>query len=455
MRLEGQRVLVIGAARSGLATAQFLARQRAVVYLNDIKSRESFAPESLDALEKEGVRLLLGAHPDLDSLALDLIVLSPGVPISVEPVQIAQARGLAVISEIELAARFCRAPMVAVTGTNGKTTTTALIGQIFSDAGHAAFVGGNIGVPFIGRAAELMPGDVAVLEASSFQLEATERFKPKVALVLNLTPDHIDRHGSFTGYIDAKTKIYANQDKNDWLILNYDDEETKKLAAEAPARVIFFSRKHILKEGFCVENGYLTAKMDGSAAPVLKPEEITIKGGHNLENALAATAAGWVMGVPAESIASTLRTFPGVPHRLEHVLVHRGVEYINDSKGTNPDASIKALEAYDRPVVLIAGGKSKGTDFLPFAQRIKEKAKALVLVGQAADELEEAMNRVGYTGYVRAETFRQAVELAASLAAAGEIVLLSPACASYDMFSNYEERGEVFKKLVRDLASGG
>ena len=204
-----------------------------------------------------------------------------------------------------------------------------------------------------------------------------------------------------------------------------------------------------------MENGYVTVKLDGVTARIIKPEEIRIKGAHNLENALAAAAAGWVMGVPADSIRHSLRTFPGVPHRLESVLIYRGAEYINDSKGTNPDASIKALEAYDRPIVLIAGGKSKGTDFLPFARKIKEKTKALVLVGQAADEIEEAVKSVGYSDYVRAETFRQAVELAASLAAAGEIVLLSPACASFDMFSNYEERGEVFKALVHELAGRG
>jgi len=455
MHLKGQNVMVIGAARSGLASAEFLAGRGAVVYLNDIKNRESFARENLDALERKGVKLMFGVHPDIKALNIDVVVLSPGVPMSVGPVEAAKASGIKVISEMELAFGFCKAPIVAITGTNGKTTTTALIGQIFSDAGRNVFVGGNIGTPFISRAAELAPDDVAVLEASSFQLEATENFKPRVALVLNLTPDHIDRHGSFEGYIEAKAKIYANQDKLDWLILNWDDEETKKLGADAPSRVIYFSRRHILKEGFCIENGFLTVKMDGVTTTIIRPKDIFIKGGHNLENALAAAAAGWLMGVDADSLKMSLQQFPGVEHRLEHVLTHRGVEYINDSKGTNPDASIKALEAYDRPVVLIAGGKSKGSDFLPFAKKIKEKVKALVLVGQAADEIEAAVKEAGFTGYVRAKTFEEAVEMAGSLAAEGEIVLLSPACASFDMFSNYEERGEIFKELVHKLAQRG
>lgn len=449
MNVKGKKILVIGAAKSGLAAARFLIEHEAVVYLNDIKTRDNFEPKELSELEEKGVQLIFARHPDVNLLGIDLIILSPGVPMSIPPVETARAKKIPIWSEMELASLFTNAPMVVITGTNGKTTTTALIGQLFSDTGRGVFVGGNIGVPFIGKAAELSSQDVAVLEASSFQLETTFTFKPKVALILNLTPDHIDRHGSFEEYIAAKAKIFANQDQSDWLILNWDDEGTRKLAQSARSKVIFFSRKHNLEEGFCVADGYLTAKFGGRNVPIIKTEDIFIKGGHNLENALAAAAAGWVMDVGPEEINKTLATFRGVEHRLERVLIHDGIEYVNDSKGTNPDASIKALEAYNNPIILIAGGKNKGSDFLPFAEVIKEKVKALILLGQAAPEIETAVKKVGYANIYHVGNYPEAVEKATALAADGDVVLLSPACASWDMFRNYEERGELFKELVK------
>jgi len=452
MDLANKTVLIFGAAKSGIASARFLAKKGAIVYLNDQKRREEFAIEEINTLENNGVTLIFGKHAEIAQIKPELIITSPGVPLTIAPLLAAREKGIPILSEMELASRFTDAPMVVITGTNGKTTTTALIGQIFTDAGRKVFVGGNIGVPFISEAAELTKQDIAVLEASSFQLETTYEFKPKAALILNITPDHIDRHGSLEGYIEAKAKIFENQDESDWLILNYDDEETRKLAKRTKARVIFFSRRHILEEGFFVKNGILTARMQGVSIPLVAAEDIYIKGGHNLENAMAAAAAGWVMGVDPEVLNRSLRTFKGVEHRLEHVLNHEGVDYINDSKGTNPDASIKALEAYENPIVLIAGGKSKGSDFYPFALKIKEKAKAVVLVGQGAGEIKEAVVKAGYFEYYHVNTFEEAVAKAASLAVAGDIVLLSPACASFDLFKNYEHRGEVFKELVRKLA---
>ncbi len=452
MEVKGKVVVVIGAGKSGMAAAQFLAAHGARVYLNDIKTRENLEERSLHNLEEMGITLLLGAHGDIARLQPDLVIVSPGVPLTIPPVAEARERKIPVWSEMELASRFNKAPMVVVTGTNGKTTTTALIGQIMQDAGFKTFVGGNIGVPFISQAEKLTPQDVAVLEASSFQLETTESFKPYISLILNITPDHIDWHGSLESYIRAKAKIFARQDEKDWLILNGDDPETRALAGLSRARVLFFSRKHILEEGICVEKGYVVVKLEGKTIPVIKPEEILIKGSHNLENALAAVGAGWLMGVSAESLGRSLRTFPGVPHRLEPVLTINGVRFINDSKGTNPDASIKALEAYPDPIVLIAGGKSKGSDFTAFAETIKERVKALVLVGQAAGEIEDAVKKIGYHNYYRMETFKDAVYKAQDLAGKGDIVLLSPACASFDMFRSYEHRGEVFKELVKELA---
>lgn len=451
MNLQGKKVLIIGAARSGLAAAAFLADEGASVWLNDIKKKEGFNPLDLAALRKKGVELLFGYHPDVADLGAELIVQSPGVPLNIPPFEQARSEGIPVWSEMELASRFTQANLVVITGTNGKTTTTALTGQIFSDAGYGVFVGGNIGVPFISKARELGPADVAVLEASSFQLEMTQDFKPKVAVILNLTPDHLDRHGTFAGYISAKAKIFANQDAEDWLILNWDDEETRKLGQQALSRVIYFSRTHNLEEGFCVENGLLTVRLKGQNIPIIKTQDIFIKGGHNIENALAAVAAGWVMGVGAESLKNTLSAFPGVPHRLERVRIHQGVEYVNDSKGTNPDASIKALEAYDNPIVLIAGGKNKGIDFTPFAEKINKKVKALVLVGKAAPEIQEAVEKAGFTNYHHVQDYPAAVAKAAELASPGDVVLLSPACTSWDMFNNFEERGDLFRELVNKL----
>lgn len=455
MELKGKKVLILGAARSGLAAAHFLLKQGSDVYLNDIKPLMELPLElaaELEELASRGAHLILGAQPGLDEVRPELVIVSPGVPLTVLPILQAKERAIPVWGELELGYRYTKAALAVITGTNGKTTTTALTGQIMSDGGRNTFIAGNIGIPFISKAEELAANDVAVLEASSFQLESTHLFKPKVAVILNLTPDHLDRHGSFQGYIAAKAKIFANQDAQDWLILNWDDEETRKLAACARGRVIFYSSKHILKEGFCVEDGFLTVKMQERTVPIIDVEEVFIKGSHNLENALAALGVGWLMGIRAESLKKSLRSFPGVEHRQEHVLTLFGVDYINDSKGTNPDASIKALETYRHPIVLIAGGKSKGTSFASFAEKIKERVKKLILVGQSADELEEAVRRVGFTSYEQASGFADAVEKARQAAQSGDVVLLSPACASFDMFKNFEQRGEVFKQLVREMA---
>ncbi len=453
MELKNSKILVIGAAKSGVAAALFLAGKGNEVILNEIKAQEEINPEIVAGLKKASVQLLCGQQPDIDSIRPQLIVPSPGVPLDIPPLKRARELGIPLWSEIELGCRWTAAPIVAITGTNGKTTTTALIGRIMDEAGKNVFVGGNIGIPFVSKAEELGSDDVAVLEVSSFQLEATEEFRPKVALILNITPDHLDRHGSMAGYIEAKARIFANQNQDDYLVLNWDDEETRKLAPRSRTRVIFFSRKHKLEEGIFVADGQIVALFAGEHEPIIPVSDIGIKGGHNLENALAAVAAGWLMGVPAAVLAESLRTFPGVEHRLESVATINGVLYINDSKGTNPDASIKALEAYEQPIILIAGGKNKGSDFKAFAQIIKERVKALVLVGQAAPEIEAAVKSVGYDNYQIVSSYKEAVAKASQLSVPGDVVLLSPACASFDMFANYEERGRVFKELVQELAA--
>ncbi|MBO8168066.1 MAG: UDP-N-acetylmuramoyl-L-alanine--D-glutamate ligase [Thermoanaerobacteraceae bacterium] len=448
MNWQEQRVLVVGMARSGVAAALELAERGAVVTACDLK-REAELTEAVARLRTAGVRVHAGGYPRVAG-NFDLVIPSPGVPATTEPLREAVAHGIPVWSELEVAYRFSRGKVVAVTGTNGKTTTTALIGRMFSDAGLPVVVAGNIGVPLISEVKKTTPQHTLVVEVSSFQLEWVHKFQPRVAVILNITPDHLDRHGTIENYTAAKAKIFQQQTSLDYTVLNYDDERVKKLAAATPGQVIFFSRQHKLEAGVFVRDGVITIKQE-QELPVVAAKEVAIKGGHNLENALAATAAGWTMGLSPEEIRQTLKTFPGVEHRLEHVRTLDGVKYINDSKGTNPDASIKALEAYPNPVILIAGGKNKGSDFGEFAKMVKQKAREVILLGEAAGELDAALQKEQFTNIHHVDNYREAVSLARKLARPGDIVLLSPACASWDMFNSYEERGELFKQLVNEL----
>jgi UDP-N-acetylmuramoylalanine--D-glutamate ligase len=374
------------------------------------------------------------------------------VPLTILPVVYAQTHQIPVIGELELAYRYCKAPFVAITGTNGKTTTTTLTGELLKQTGKEVLVGGNIGIPLIGSVENLQEQDVVVAEVSSFQLETTKTFCPHLALMLNLTPDHLDRHGDMAGYLAAKAKIFANQKESDYLILNYDDEALRGLAQQSNGRVIFFSQQHKLEEGVYLDDGKVLLQLDGKQVVICATEEIAIKGKHNLENAMGAILLAYLSGVAPEAIRDVLMSFPGVEHRLEPVRTLHEVLYINDSKGTNPDSTIKALEAYARPIVVILGGKNKGSDFTQLAQLVKQRVKKAVVLGQAKSVIVEALERAGFHDYIETETFAEAVAAAADLAEAGDIVLLSPACASWDMFSSYEERGNLFKELVMALS---
>ena len=443
------KVLIIGAARSGLAAAAFLAQKGEEVIVTDTNLKAQ--KESEEALKNYEIRYIWGKQPDIDELAVDMIVVSPGVPLSIAPIRRAKELGIKVIGEVELAYLNAKAPIVAITGTNGKTTTTTLVGEIFKAAGWECGVGGNIGVSLLEESEKISGAGVLVAEISSFQLESTEKFKPKAAAILNLTPDHLDRHGDMQGYLAAKAKIFAMQDENDFLVLNYEDEYLRPLAEKCQSQVLFFSAKHILKNGVYVEDKMIKIAFKGKISQVCPPEEIRIKGAHNLENALAAVALCFALGVDEQVIAQVLRDFKGVEHRLEPVRELDGVLYINDSKGTNPDSTSKALVAYDRPLILIAGGKNKGLSFLPLAKLIKERAKGVVLVGMAKNDIKAALDEVGFRNYVLVEKFEETVEAAKKMADEGDIVLLSPACTSWDMFKSFEERGELFKKLVNAL----
>lgn len=450
MEIKGKKILVVGAGRSGQAVSSFLAAKGARVTLTDIKENVQLDCTGMP----ESTELCLGHYPRVNCANYNLVVVSPGVPLTVEPVAVARELGIPVTGELEIAYVFSQAPFVAITGTNGKTTTTSLIGEIFRCAGHHTLVAGNIGLPLVNEIEQYGPEDVVVAEVSSFQLETTVNFRPRVGAILNITPDHLDRHVTMAGYIAAKARIFVNQNDRDFTVLNYDDPETRLLAGLTSGRVIFFSRQHILETGVFVRDGIITANLNGSAIPVLPAAELNIPGAHNLENALAAVACTLPMGVGIAPLAETLRRFKGVAHRLELVAEIDGVRYINDSKGTNPDASIKALEAFDAPIVLIAGGKNKGSNFTTFAGKVRERARILVVLGQCAADIEAAARGAGCSEIYRAGSFPEAVEMARQAAHPGDIVLLSPACASWDMFNSYEERGDLFKELVLQWAGG-
>lgn len=447
--VKGKKVLVVGIARSGAAVARFLADKGTRVVLTDQKPKDQLVDTLKDI--PAGVEVIAGEYPDYGSGDFDFLVVSPGVPLHIPPVKRAFDLRIPVLSELELAYRFSTSRLVAVTGTNGKTTTTTLIGEMFRKAGKRVCIGGNIGLPLALEVEKCGRDDVIVAEVSSFQLECIHKFKPRVSVILNFTPDHLDRHGTMENYIAAKARIFENQDAGDFTVLNYDDPGVRLMETKTSGRVIFFSREHKLEEGIFVEDGQIIVKVGEKPETVCPVKEIFIKGAHNVENSLAATAAAYVMGVPAFVIGLVLREFRGVSHRLELVAEIDGTRFVNDSKGTNPDASIKALEAYDEPIVLLAGGRNKGGDFTEFARKVREKVRSLVVFGECRDEIRKAVAKTGFTRIHEAGTFEEAVAIAAREAGRGEIVLLSPACASWDMFKDFEERGDRFKELVMGL----
>ncbi len=361
----------------------------------------------------------------------------------------AKNKGIEVISELELSYRFAKAPYIGITGTNGKTTTTSLIGELFKTAGFNTLVGGNIGDPLITEVEKIPNDGVIVAEISSFQLEGITNFKPHVAIITNLTPDHMDRHKTMENYLEAKARIFENQSSEDILILNWDDLLIRGLGEKAHSQVLYFSRQEILENGAYLEDGCLTVSFNGNKEKIIKPEEIFIKGGHNLENAMCGVLAGVAMGIPAKTTAQVLRDFKGVEHRLEHSGEYKGVTYVNDSKGTNPDASLKALASYDQPIVIIAGGRNKGNSFKEYAEAIKEKCRFAVLIGESRTEIKDELDKINFKEYFLTNDFEEAVKKTIEVSVEGDVVLLSPACASWDMFPNYEVRGNQFKELVK------
>ena len=447
--LKDTRVLVVGLAKSGVAAARLLRRLGARVLASDSSPREELTAEAR-ALERESCALWAGGHPDAAFVGAHLVVVSPGVPLELPALGAARARGVPIIGELELAWRVMEADTIAITGTNGKTTTTALTGELLRTQVRPVLIGGNIGTPLAEHALEF-PGDgIVIAEVSSFQLDAVERFRPRVGVILNITPDHLDRHGTFERYVDAKARMFANQTATDCAVLNADDPVTAALAGRARGRVIWFSRTTPLPHGVFIYDGWIVAKLNGSTERICPVGEITLRGRHNVENVLAATACALWTGMAPSAIRRGIAAFRGVAHRIERVHDDRGVVYYNDSKGTNVDSTIKALESFTEPIVLIAGGKGKGQDFAPLAEAARGRVRRAVLIGQDRARIRVVLEGAGVPTET-AESMEEAVRRAREAARVGDVVLLSPACASFDMFRNFEHRGDVFKAVVRAL----
>jgi UDP-N-acetylmuramoylalanine--D-glutamate ligase len=446
--LAGKQVLVVGLARTGVATALFCAARGARVTATEERPETEIA-ETTAKLRAAGVTLELGGHGARTFVEQDLIVPSPGVPPTMPALAAARAIGIPVWSEIELAWRFLRGRLICITGSNGKTTTTSLIGHILETAGLPVQVAGNIGTPLISRVELSSDSGFTVVEASSFQLESISAFRPDVAVLLNLTPDHIDRHGSFEGYVRAKVRLFENQTEQDAAVLNADDALAAQNAPSVP-RVFWFSRQRRVSSGCFLRGDELVFRSDGAETVLLHRRDIGLRGGHNIENVLAAAAAAKLVGVEPSAIAEAVGNFAGVEHRIEFVETISGVEYFNDSKATNVDATLKALDAFPANVLVILGGRDKGSDYAILKDALARHARMVLLIGSAADKIESQL--AGVVRVERAGTLARAVEIAAQHAQPGDTVLLAPACASFDQFENYEQRGRVFKQLVRELA---
>jgi UDP-N-acetylmuramoylalanine--D-glutamate ligase len=445
--LAGKQVLAVGLARTGIATALFCAERGARVTATESRP-ESDLPETAAKLRAAGVTLELGGHRAETFVKQDLIVASPGVPPTLPPLAAARAIGVPVWSEIELAWRFLRGRLICITGSNGKTTTTSLIGHILETAGLPVQVAGNIGTPLISRVDLSSDSGFTVVEASSFQLELIAGFRPDIAVLLNVTPDHLDRHGSIEAYAKAKARMFENQTPEDAAVLNADDAVAPQYVPGAP-RVFWFSRLKRVASGCYLRDDEIVFRCDGVESVLLDRGSIGLRGNHNIENVLAAASAARLAGVEPAAIAEGVRTFAGVEHRIEYVATISGVEYFNDSKATNVDATLKALDAFPGNLLVILGGKDKGSDYRILRQALRGRTRVALLIGSAAEKIEAEL--AGVVPIERAETLARAVEKASKCAQPGDTVLLAPACASLDQFENYEHRGRVFKQLVRDL----
>jgi len=448
MDLSNLRVLIIGLGRTGIATARFCAAKGAHIMVADEK-RAFELVDALKAISDIPVELRLGRHDEEIMSMVDLVVPSPGVPPFHYLLRAARDRGISIISEIELAYRFLVTPIIAITGTNGKTTTTRLIGEILTVWGKRVFVGGNIGNPLIGIAGNDHDFEYLVVELSSFQLQWIERFHPCIAVLLNVSPDHIDYHGTYEEYRRAKERIFENQTDRDGAILNADDSTAPLLGGKIKANVMWFSSSSVVDRGMFKKGEILLSESHQGNGEEYPISAVRLRGNHNYENVMAAILAVRRCGCPPRVIRQTLENFNGLPHRMEYVGAAEGVEFYNDSKGTNVDAVIRALESFSKPVILLLGGRNKGGDFSRLAKPAGEKARKVILFGEARRDIGSAVGSAVKT--IMTETLKEAVYAAWSSARSGDVILLSPGCASFDEFKNYEERGNFFKHSVRHI----
>ncbi len=449
MELKDQRVLVVGLGKSGVAAAHFLQQRGARVTVSDSKPQTELNRE-IPALLDKGIVVETGGHGERTFRDQDLLVASPGVPYDVPQLVQARQLGVPVIGEVELAARFLRGTIIAITGSNGKTTTTTLVGEILEHAGKEVQVGGNIGMPVVSMVSAASEQSYNVLEISSFQLETIQQFHPRVAAILNVTADHLDRHRSMESYIAAKARIFENQTPEDFAVLNADDSICVSLASKTRARIVWFSRKSKPGQGSHVHDGKIRFCGQAGEVEIMPVSEIPLKGAHNLENVLAAVCVARAVDCPPAVIRQAVKDFQAVEHRLEFVATINGVDYYNDSKATNVDATIKALESFPANIHLVLGGKDKGSDYSVLKALLRERVKRVYTIGAAAEKIENQI--AGSAPAERVNTVEAAVRRATEQAAPGDVVLLAPACASFDQFENYEHRGRVFKEAVRLLS---
>jgi len=450
MNLKNKRVIVCGMARSGIAAARLLAKRGAMVTISDMKPADAFG-DTLEELRSLGCVFALGEGPQNHLKNQDMMIISPGIPYAKDFVQDAVKMGVEVIGELELGARLMKGGMAAITGTNGKTTTTTLVGELFRAWGRATHVVGNIGYPITADAGDSTEDDLTVAEVSSYQCETISQFHPHVGAVLNITEDHLARHGTMQVYVEMKRRIFAKQTASDWAVFNWDDMTCREMAKGLAAKIAWFSRKEMVPSGAYVDNGMIMLNLYGEAQAICRADEVYIPGPHNLENALAAVTIAGAMGVPGSVMAQVLRTFRGVEHRIETVRVLDHVTWINDSKGTNVDSTLKAIDTMTRPTVLILGGSDKKTCFDPLAEAIVRSGRInhCVLIGDTAEQIRGSLDRAGYTAYtMTGYDFDACLAACRALAREGGNVLLSPACASFDMFKDFEDRGRIFKEKV-------
>ena len=452
MNIKDKKVLLVGLAKTGVSTIKKLDKLGASIVVTDIKPKEKLEDILSQLNGLNNVEYILGSHPE-DISDIDLTIVSPGVPLDLPFIEKLKESNVKIIGEVELAYTLSNNPIfVGITGTNGKTTTTSLVGEIFKEANRDTYIVGNIGNPVIDTVDYTDKNSVLVTELSSFQLESIDTFRPKVSSILNITEDHLNRHHTMENYINAKARIFENQEKSDFSILNYDDSIVRSLNKNNNASILYFSRQEKIDQGvYLDENNNIVISIDGKQITVLNRNELSLPGDHNLENAMAAILMTYVVGVDLEVIKHVLITFKGVEHRLEFVTNKNGIMFVNDSKGTNPDSTIKAIGSYERPIILIAGGMDKHSDFTDMMKCATKNVKELVLLGETADKIEASARKEGLENITKVKNMEEAVKKAYELAEDGDVVLLSPGCASWDMYPNFEARGLDFKENIYKL----